>query len=331
MSGERKHEILQSIEASPFGVKDTLEKLDLPPSTYYRWKHLQETSGEKGLVDKSPYKGRVWNQLLPQEQQLILEVGREYTELSSRELSFFLVDKKGLSVSESTVYRVLKKAGLIKPLEKKTFPAGSEYKVKTNRVNQQWQTDASYFKAHGWGWFYLISVLDDYSRRILAWLLQPCMDAGAFSEVLELACEETGIEEVPESLKPRLVTDNGPALISDEFNEYLQARKIGHIYAAPYHPQTNGKIERYHRSCKERVLMNVHETPMAIEREIGAFITWYNTRRYHEGIGNVTPDDVYFGRRDAILEQRKKQKRINLEHRRVQNALLRKSMAESVS
>ena len=217
---------------------------------------------------------------------------------------------------------------MIKPLERKTFPAGPEYKVKTRRVNQQWQTDASYFKAHRWGWYYLISVLDDYSRRILAWRLQPSMDAGAFSEVVEMACEEAGLGK---HRNPKLVTDNGPALISGEFNDYLKVRNIGHIFASPYHPQTNGKIERYHRSCKERVLLNVHETPMQIEREIARFIDWYNRYRYHEALGNVTPDDVYFGRRDRILSRRKSTKSKTLENRRIRNAYLKQQMAESVS
>ena len=331
MSAERKFEILEHIGASPFSVTETLERLDLPSSTYYRWKKRYEAEGEKGLVDRSPYRGRVWNQLLDRERNLILSSGREHPELSPRELACFIVDNKGISVSESTVYRVLREAGLVKPLEKKTFPAGPEYKVKMRRVNQQWQADASYFKAHGWGWYYLISVLDDYSRRILAWRLQPCMDAGAFSEVVEMACEATGMQGCPEHQRPRLVTDNGPALISEQFNEYLKVWGIGHILASPYHPQTNGKIERYHRSCKERVLLDVHETPMALEREIERFIAWYNSHRYHEALGNVTPDDVYFGRREMILERRRQLKEITLEHRRVQNAQLKASAAESVS
>ena len=188
------------------------------------------------------------------------------TDLSPREIATHLADNEGFTVSESTVYRVLKAAGWIKPRIVKTFPASGEYHSKTSRPNEQWQTDATYLHAKNWGWYYLISVLDDYSRRILAWKLQSFMDADAFSEVIELGCEATGMDRVVPEDRPRLVTDRGAALISRDFGEYLEARGLGHILASPYHPQTNGKIEWYHRSCEEQVQLEVWETPMALQR-----------------------------------------------------------------
>ncbi len=210
----------------------------------------------------------------------------------------------------------MKKAGLIKDIDIKTFPAGPEYTVKTKHINEQWQTDTTYLLVKNWSWYYMISVLDDYSRRILAWLLQSSMDAGAFSEVVELACKSTGINDVPISQKPRLLSDRGHALISSAFSDYLEAKGIGHILAPPYHPQTNGKIERYHRSFKERINILVFETPEELEREIRQFVKYYNSCRYHEALGNVTPDAVYFGQKESILTKRAKLKVSTIARRR---------------
>jgi transposase InsO family protein len=301
-------------------VRQVLAQLGIASSTYYRWRARFRGEGTVGLVDRPARQSVVWNRVLPEERARVYEVALLYPEWSSRELSCHISDKCGFSVSESTVYRLLKARGWIKPMEVKTFPAGPEYTVKTSRPNEQWQTDATYMLVKNWGWYYLISVLDDFSRRIIAWRLQSTMTTEAFSEVIEDACEETGMDDVPTKQRARLVTDRGPALISQAFGDYLEARGLGHILAAPYHPQTNGKIERYHRSCKERVNLVVWETPDELTGEIGRFIDWYNSHRYHEALGNVTPDDVYFGRRDSIITRRRKLKAKTLARRRVRNS-----------
>jgi putative transposase len=316
MSAEEKMEFLRAVECSPLSATETLARLDVPASTYYRWRRAFRRQGRMGLVDASPYKGRVWNQLLPEERDKVLEVAMVCPEWSPREIAFHIADNAGFTVSESTVYRLLKKAGWIKPRVVKTFPAAGEYHSKTSRPNEQWQTDATYLHAKNWGWYYLISVLDDFSRRILAWKLQSCMDADAFSEVIELAFEATGMADVPPEDRPKLLTDRAAPLICRDFGDYIEAHGMGHILASPYHPQTNGKIERYHRSCKEQVLLEVWETPMALERQIAKFVAWYNSHRYHEALGNVTPDDVYFGRRDHILARRAALKKRTLARRR---------------
>ncbi len=251
MKGQDKMDIIRIVESSRLSTKRALEKIEIPRGTYYRWKKKLKLYGCKGLEDMKPLHRRMWNQLTPDEENTIMEVALLNPEWSSREVSLHIYDRRGFSVSESTVYRRLKVCGLIKEPEIKRFPAGKEYKIKTKRINQQWQTDATYLKVDRWGWFYLISVLDDYSRKILAWQLKTSMRAGDFSDVIELACEFAGIEPKDKE-SVRLVSDNGSALISKDFGEYLESKGVGHIFASPYHPQTNGKIERFHRSAKEK-------------------------------------------------------------------------------
>ena len=319
MSADRKLEVLRTVESCGVPVGEALSKLEICASTYYRWRRRFRMGGREALHDRKPYREHNWNQLLPLERAQILEAGLRYPERSSREISCLIADTGGFMVSESTVYRLLKQAGWIKPRDTRRFRAGSEYRVKTQHPNQMWQTDATYLLVKNWGWYYLISILDDYSRKILAWRLQGAMDAEAFSEVVELACEATGMDEVLVGSRAKLLSDNGAALISKPFGAYLQARGIGHIFASPFHPQTNGKIERYHRSCKEQVKLFTWETPTHLEQEIGRFIGFYNGQRYHEALGNVTPDDVYYGRRESILERRAKLKAETLSWRKAVN------------
>jgi RNA-directed DNA polymerase len=223
---------------------------------------------------------------------------------SSRELACWCTDEAGFSVSESTVYRVLKRHGLVREVKVVGFPAGKEYRDKPRRVNEQWQSDASYFFVVGWGWYYLISVLDDYSRYILAWDLKSDMTCQSISEVIQQAVEWTGLEAVPVEDRTRLLTDRGPGYLARPLEEYLRALSIRHIYCSPHHPQTQGKIERFHETLKSRLNLLIYTSLESLRASMAEFIEFYNHRRYHEGIGNVTPADVYFGRREGILKRR---------------------------
>jgi putative transposase len=182
-----------------------------------------------------------------------------------------------------------------------------------------WQTDFTYFKITGWGWYYLGSVLDDYSRYVIAWKLFTTMAATDVKELLDLAIERTGVEKIEVRHRPRLLSDNGPCYLSGELQRYLEERGMAHTRGAPYHPMTQGKIERYHLSLKSVVKLLQYYFPEQLEEEIGRFIEYYNHRRYHESLNNVTPADMYLGRQREIVSRREQLKKQTLELRRKQN------------
>jgi transposase InsO family protein len=142
---------------------------------------------------------------------------------------------------------VRKRHGLNRTITLVGFPAGKEFRVKTTARNQLWQSDASYFFVVGWGWYYSILVLDDFSRFVLASDLKPDMTAHSISDVVEQAVEFTGMRQVPVEDRTKFLSDHGSGYLARVFEEYLRVLDIRHIYCAPHHPQTNGQIERFHQ------------------------------------------------------------------------------------
>lgn len=316
---EAKHEVLRLVERSPLPVTQTLEELNLAPSTYYRWKRKYGEKGIVGLKDLPSVARRVWNRLGDEERDRVVEYALEHPSLSSREVATRLIDREGQFVSESTVYRILRRAGLVKPPETKGFPADKEYHTKPSGPNKLWHTDASYFFVIGWGYYYLISILDDFSRFILGWRVQASMASARIMEVIQDAIDFCGIPTVPVEHGPALLTDRGPGFLSKALEEFLKIRAMKHIVASPYHPQTNGKLERFHRTAKAKVNVFVYDSPEALTRAMDEFVTYYNYRRYHEALGNVTPADVYYGRRETIQARRQEVKHKTLMARKAAN------------
>ena len=294
MSPAEKVSVLAQVETMTGHKRQALVELGVPKSTYYRWRKGPETGKRR-----TP-----WNRVTPNEERRILAVAREFPELSSRQLAAWITDNEGFAVSESTVYRILKREGLVKR-QKMQVVAAKEYHTKTTRPHQMWATDASYFKVAGWGYYYLVTVMDDYSRFILAWKLQKDMSANSLIEVVQGAVDAIGMTDVPVEDRTKLLSDNGSGYVSRAFRDYLNLVGIGHILAAPFHPQTNGKVERYQQSLKREVNQLPYELPSQLEQAIADFVDYYNHRRYHKALGDVTPADVLYGRREQILERRK--------------------------
>ena len=316
-----KLEILRLVEQSHLPVRRTLEKLGIPRSSFYRWCDLYQTGGLEALEDRPPRPDRVWNKIPDDIRDEVAKLALDEPELSPRELATRFTDVKGYFVSEASVYRLLKARDLISSPAWIVVKAADEFKDKTTAPNQLWQTDFTYLKVIGWGWFYLSTILDDFSRFIVAWKLCGTMKADDVTQTLELALQSCGLDDAPHSNRPRLLSDNGPSYISSELAGWLEKQRIPHVRGAPCHPQTQGKIDRSHQTLKNRILLENYYLPGDLEANIEAFVDHYNYRRYHESLGNLTPADVYFGRGQTILIERERIKRATIQNRRLQHQM----------
>lgn len=166
-----KQELIKMVVESDLGVNRTLREIGLNKSTFYTWYKAFSDYGVEGLEPSKRSSRRQWNSIPQEQKNLVVEIALERPELSSRELAYHLTDEQQIFISESSVYRILKARGLITSPAHIFMSAGDEFTDKTKFVHQMWQTDFTYFKIIGWGWYYLSTVLDDYSRYIVHWEL----------------------------------------------------------------------------------------------------------------------------------------------------------------
>lgn len=314
-----KMEVIRVVEGSALSVRQTLQMLGINRSTFYKWYRRYAEDGYEGLEVKKSSPKKFWNRIPSMVKKQVVDIALELPDKSPRDLAWHITDSYGYYISESSVYRILKAYDLITSPAYIVISAADAFKQPTKDVHELWQTDFSYFKIVGWGWYYLSTVMDDYSRYILAWKLTKTMSADDVMETLDMARERTGIDRVQVRHRPRLLSDNGPCYLSRDLKEYLEERDMIHIRSARYHPQTQGKIERYHRSLKNVVNLQHYYLPGELEQEIGNFVDHYNNHRYHESLDNLTPADIYFGRRRERLYVRYIIKRETMKLRRAYN------------
>lgn len=321
-SPEEKLEIIHLVEHSNLSVKRTLEELDIPRSTFYRWYGQYQEDGPDGLRDQKPNLRQFWNRIPDQIKAQVVNLALQHPEKSSRQLAWHFVDKMKYFISESSVYRILKGFDLVQSPAFEMVSVRDKFEKPTKRVHELWQTDFTHFKVLDWGWYYLSTILDDYSRYIIAWKLAPTMATSDVEETLELALEKSGLEKVRVRHRPRLLSDNGPAYLSKELKQFLKRKDIDHIRGAPYHPQTQGKIERWHRSMKNIVQLQNYYSPSQLAEAIDDFVEYYNNQRYHESLDNMTPASIYYGKEKEVRSERENIKRETMTLRRQQNLVL---------
>ncbi len=315
-SASEKMEVIRLVDQSELSVRKTLHQLDIPSSTFYNWYRRFLKDGFDGLEDHKPGARQFWNRIPDNERDRLRDIALQSPEKTPRELAWYITDEHGYYISESSVYRILKSFDLVASPNYIVLSASDKFKNPTRQINELWQTDFTYFKVIGWGWYYLSTVMDDYSRYILSWKLFTTMSAGDVKETLDMALEWTGINKVQVRYRPRLLSDNGPCYVSKELQKYLDKNQIKHTRGKPYHPMTQGKIERYHRTMKNLVKLRNYWYPDELERQIGQFVQWYNNERVHESLNNITPADMYYGRYHEIQTERERIKRKTLKERK---------------
>lgn len=302
LSAQEKAEIIEIVKRSELGVNRTLQRLGIHKRTFYNWYHAYNRGGIDALRNHRQSR-RQWNSIPEEQKNLVVELALDYPEESPRILATRIIDEQGVFISESSVYRILKARGLMRESEHRFLSASDEFHNKTGFVNELWQTDFTYFKIIGWGWYYLSTVIDDYSRYIVHWELCKSMSAEDVKRTVDRAMQTAGLTN---KRPPKLLSDNGPCYISKSLEKYLkETHSINQIHGRALHPQTQGKIERYHRSMKNVVKLQNYYCPDELKQAIGEFVNYYNNQRYHESLDNLTPADVYIGRGEKILKIRK--------------------------
>jgi len=309
-------EVIRIVGESDLSVRRTLELLGIPRTTFYRWHRRYELGGFDALKDRKPRPPQAWNQISQSKRDEIVDLALERTDLSPRQIAFHFTDQERYFVSESSVYRILREYDLLASPDFEVITAADKFRTPTHRVHELWQTDFTYFEVIGWGWYYLSTVLDDYSRYVITWKLGTTMSATAVQATLDDAIALTGVDGVAVRHRPRLLSDNGPAYVSSQLREYLGERGMAHTRGAPYHPQTQGKIERWHRSMKAVVKLQKYFAPWQLEAALRDWVAYYNNERYHESLNNVTPADVYYGRDIQVLTERERIKRRTMKLRK---------------
>lgn len=235
--------------------------------------------------------------LTNEEKQAIIDYYHDNPLEGYRRLCYMMMDADLVAVSPSSVYRVLSNAGLLNKWNRKASKKGTGF-VQPLEAHEHWHIDISYINICG-TFYYLCSILDGFSRYIVHWEIREAMKESDVEIILQRAREK-----FPDA-KPQIISDNGPQFIAKDFKEFIRISGMTHVKTSPYYPQSNGKLERYHRTIKGTCI-RVH-SPLSMDeaiRLVTDFVDHYNTRRLHSAIGYITPIDKLEGRAEIIQAQR---------------------------
>lgn len=279
-------------QRAAFPVSRMLKIIGLSEPKFYEWKSKYgQPFKHNGKQPKD-----FW--LTDEEKSAIVEYARQHPQTGYRRMCYEMMDSDVAAVSPTTVFRILREHGLLN-----RFPRPSPTKKGRGfepplKAHEHWHIDISYLNICG-TFYYLCSILDGYSRKILAWEIAETMTEAQVEIIIERAKEQ-----YPEA-RPRIISDNGPQFIARDFKEYLKLSGMTQVRTSPFYPQSNGKIERFHQTLKNESIRQ--QVPLSLENArkiVGEFIEKYNSQRLHSAIGYVTPADKMAGRAEEIWKSR---------------------------
>ncbi|UCH64109.1 MAG: IS3 family transposase [Fidelibacterota bacterium] len=311
-SASEKLAIISAVQDSGLPVCEILAELCLSNKAYYQWLHRYVDSGYEGLQDKQRHITRYWNETPPHIQDLIKELAMKYPYMGNKQLQWYLVDQHDYYVSSSTIYSFLKKQKLIPHRINKRSNQGSCKVRKTKRVNEVWQTDFTYLKKINGKWHFLSTVLDDYSRYIVAWYMTPTMKGEDAIFTIDQAVRNAKLDQMDKRDWPIILTDRGPCYKSKVFQSFIEEKGLNHIMTAPRRWAERARIERSYRSLKRAMDLCNCQTVADLHRFISEYFNYYNRHRSHCSLDNLRPIDVYKGREQEILTRRVKVKKETL-------------------
>jgi transposase InsO family protein len=307
-------------------VNDWSEKTEIPASRFVGWLGIARSKFHNWRArygKANEHNGKVprdfW--LEDWEKEAIIKFHLEHPDEGYRRLTFMMLDADLVAVGPTSVWRVLREAGLLTPWNGKPSKKGTGF-VQPLAPHEHWHVDVTYINICG-TFYYLCSLLDGASRSIVHWEIGESMTEAQIEIIMERAKER-----FPQA-RPRIISDNGPQFIAKDFKEFIRISGMTHVRTSPYYPQSNGKIERWHGSLKRECIRP--STPLSLDdarRLVEKFVTYYNTARLHSAIGFVTPQDKLEGREQEIFEARDRKLEAARETRRLRRQAAREEGAK---
>lgn len=285
-------------------AKRLLGWVGLASSKYHAWAERYGKANEhNGPVPRDHW-------LTADEKQAIVDFHRQHPLEGYRRLTYLMIDRDVVACAPASVYRVLAQNGLLSRWKPRASARGAGFD-QPSRPHEHWHVDVSYLNLAG-TFYYLCSVLDGASRAIVHWEIREQMKEADVEQIIQKG------KECHPGVTPRVITDNGPQFLARDFKEFIRLSGMTHVRTSPYYPQSNGKIERFHRTLKHDAVRR--QTPLSKEdadRVVGRFVTHYNTERLHSALGYVTPHDYLAGRQPAIHAERDRKLEAARERRRL--------------